>query len=147
MTVKSSGALLLPDDHLMLRGSSGHVRELGRGDRDGYAWSYVGGESKWRGRLNWTVGRSPSAREACEIPVYRNLVGKGLMRVASRVESRSRHDRTVDRTSTILTLYGVQSSASSVSAESLARPSIRPWYDRNRNRTGTRPAYTDTQAC
>ena len=63
MTVKSSGALLLPDVHLMLRGSSGRVRELGRGDRDGYAWSYVGGESKWRGRLNWTVGRSPSARE------------------------------------------------------------------------------------
>ena len=48
MTVKSSGALLLPDVHLMLRGSSGRVRELGRGDRDaGYAWSYVnvGGET------------------------------------------------------------------------------------------------------
>ena len=63
MTVKSSGALLLPDVHLMLTGSSGRVRELGCGDRDRYAWSYVGGESKGRGRLNWTVGRSPSARE------------------------------------------------------------------------------------
>ena len=65
MTVRSSsGALLLPDVHLMLRGSSGRVRELGRGDRDGYAWSCVGGESKWRGRLNWTVGRKAVAREA-----------------------------------------------------------------------------------
>ena len=63
MTVKSSGALLLPDVHLMLRGSSGRVRELGRGDRDGYAWSYVGGESKWRGRLNWTSARKAVARE------------------------------------------------------------------------------------
>ena len=64
MTVKSSGALLLPDVHLMLRGSSGRVRELGRGDRDGYACCYVGGESKGRGRLNWTVGRKAVAREA-----------------------------------------------------------------------------------
>ena len=64
MTVKSSGALLLPDVQLMLRGSSGRVRELGRGDRDGYACCYVGGESKWRGRLNWTVGRKAVVREA-----------------------------------------------------------------------------------
>ena len=80
MTVKSSGALslLLPDVHLMLRGSSGRVRELGRGDRVGYALSYVGGESKWRGRLNWTVGRSPSAREPKKIPVHRSWSGKGL---------------------------------------------------------------------
>ena len=63
MTVKSSGALLLPDVHLMLRGSSGRVRELGRGDRDGYACCYVGGESKWRGRLNWTSARKAVARE------------------------------------------------------------------------------------
>ena len=41
MTVKSSGALLLPDVHLMLRGSSGRVRELGRGDRDRYACCYM----------------------------------------------------------------------------------------------------------
>ena len=78
MTVKSSGALLLPDVHLMLRGSSGRVRELGRGDRDGYAWSYVGGESKWRGRLNWTVGRSPSARERDPTKPQFSSVGKGL---------------------------------------------------------------------
>ena len=78
MTVKSSGALLLPDVHLMLRGSSGRVRELGRGDRDGYAWSYVGGESKWRGRLNWTSARKAVARERDPILVYKNSVGKGL---------------------------------------------------------------------
>ena len=78
MTVKSSGALLLPDVQLMLRGSSGRVRELGRGDRDGYAWSYVGGESKWRGRLNWTSARKAVARERDPtIGTYRR-VGKGL---------------------------------------------------------------------
>ena len=78
MTVKSSGALLLPDVQLMLRGSSGRVRELGRGDRDGYACCYVGGESKGRGRLNWTVGRSPSACERDPNLVYKIRVGKGL---------------------------------------------------------------------
>ena len=78
MTVKSSGALLLPDVHLMLRGSSGRVRELGRGDRDGYAWSYVGGESKWRGRLNWTSARKAVARECDPIVPQYDSVGKGL---------------------------------------------------------------------
>ena len=78
MTVKSSGALLLPDVHLMLRGSSGRVRELGRGDRDGYAWSYVGGESKWRGRLNWTSARKAVARERDPIVGTYDRVGKGL---------------------------------------------------------------------
>ena len=67
MTVKSSGALLLPrpgcsPDAQRLVGR-GRVRELGRGDRDGYAWSYVGGESKWRGRLNWASARKAVARE------------------------------------------------------------------------------------
>ena len=55
--------LLLPDVHLMLRGLSRRVRELGRGDRDMYACCYVGGESKGSGRLNWTSARKAVARE------------------------------------------------------------------------------------
>ena len=58
--------LLLPDVHLMLRGLSRRVRELGRGDRDMYACCYVGGESKGRGRLNWTSARKAVAREGRE---------------------------------------------------------------------------------
>ena len=69
---------MLPDVHLMLTGSSGRVRELGRGDRDGYAWSYVGGESKWRGRLNWTSARKAVARERDPIVPQYDSVGKGL---------------------------------------------------------------------
>ena len=69
---------MLPDVHLMLTGSSGRVRELGRGDRDVYACCYVDGESKGRGRLNWTVGRSPSAREPKKTIVHDSCVGKGL---------------------------------------------------------------------
>ena len=81
MTVKSSGALLLPDVHLMLRGSSGRVRELGRGDRDGYACCYVGGESKWRGRLNWTSARKAVARERDPIKPQFDSGGKGLTKI------------------------------------------------------------------
>ena len=69
---------LLPDVHLMLTGLSRRVWELVRGDRDGYACCYVGGESKGRGRLNWTVGRSPSAREPCVCIVQETWTGKGL---------------------------------------------------------------------
>ena len=67
----------------MLTGLSRRVRELGRGDRDRYACCYVGDESKGRGRLNWTVGRSPSAREACVFQVYLKSVGKGLKKGAA----------------------------------------------------------------
>ena len=62
----------------MLTGLSRRVRELGRGDRDRYACCYVAGESKGRGRLNWTVGRSPSACERDPNLVYKIRVGKGL---------------------------------------------------------------------
>ena len=89
MTVKSSGALLLPDVHLMLRGSSGRVRELGRGDRDGYAWSYVGGESKGRGRLNWTSARKAVARERDPIVGTYDSVGKGLKEEQFQLSYRS----------------------------------------------------------
>ena len=62
----------------MLPGSPRRVRELGRGDRDGYAWSYVGGESKWRGRLNWTSARKAVAREHDPIkPQLRQFDGEG----------------------------------------------------------------------
>ena len=68
----------------MLTGLSRRVRELGRGDRDRYACCYVGGESKGRGRLNWTVGRSPSARERVPIVPQYDSVGKGLMCLFTR---------------------------------------------------------------
>ena len=69
----------------MLTGLSRRVRELGRGDRDRYACCYVAGESKGRGRLNWTVGRSPSARERDPIVPQYDRVGKGLRYVLPRL--------------------------------------------------------------
>ena len=76
--------LLLPDVHLMLRGLSRRVRELGRGDRDMYACCYVGGESKWRGRLNWTVGRKAVAREARARSSVLDLGGEGVKQFETR---------------------------------------------------------------
>ena len=72
---------MLPDVHLMLTGLSRRVRELGHGDRDRYACCYVGGESKGRGRLNWTVGRKAVAQERDPIIGTYNRVGKGLIHV------------------------------------------------------------------
>ena len=60
----------------MLTGLSRRVRELGRGDRDRYACCYVGDESKGRGRLNWTLGRSPSARALHKTLSSQSYVGK-----------------------------------------------------------------------
>ena len=77
------GGCLPPYVHLMLTGSSRGYRELRGGDRDGYAWSCVGGGSKWRGRLNWTGGRKTLLREprarSCKA-VYRNAARKGFYR-------------------------------------------------------------------
>ena len=58
------GGCLPPVVHLMLTGSSRRIRELRRDEWDGYAWCCVGGESKWRGRLNWTIALKAVAREA-----------------------------------------------------------------------------------
>ena len=55
----------------MLPGSLRRFRELGRGDRDRYAWSSVGGESKCRGRLSVTIARKRALANA--IPIIGDL--------------------------------------------------------------------------
>ena len=62
--VQSQAAVSPPEVHLKPAGSPRRVRELGRVDRDRYAWTCVGGGSKWRGRLSVTVGRKAVARRA-----------------------------------------------------------------------------------
>lgn len=62
--VESQAAVSPPEVHLKPAGSPRRVRELGRVDRDRYAWTCVGGGSKWRGRLSVTVGRKAVARRA-----------------------------------------------------------------------------------
>ena len=61
---QSQAARPPPLVHLKPAGSSRRVWELGRGDRDGYAWTCVDGGSKWRGRLSVTIGRKAVARRA-----------------------------------------------------------------------------------
>ena len=76
--VQSQAAVSPPEVHLKPAGSPRRVRELGRVDRDRYAWSSVGGESKCRGRLSVTIAPKRALASAIPIIPQYDRVGKGL---------------------------------------------------------------------
>ena len=84
-TCAKAAPVLPPEVHLMLPGSPRRFRELGRGDRDRYAWSSVGGESKCRGRLSVTIARKRALASAIATNAHVSRVGKGLNPPALRI--------------------------------------------------------------